>query len=143
LSELRRLRLRFLSQYEFRRHWGVDLLIELEADAAGSGSAKDLDGDLALGLRGIVQVDDGMDAFHNLTLYHRVPGESRVEVHDIGLEASIVEGSLDPGDKVSRDLLSEEHLNVRHVGSKSARNIKTVAVGRCSAVRAGTPTSVR
>lgn len=136
------LKLGFLSQYEFGGHGGVDLLIELETDAAGSGSDEDLDRNLALRLGGIVQVDDGMNPFHDLALHHRVPRKAGVDVHDIGLQASVMQRALDPGDKVSRDLLGEEDLHVRNVGSETARDIKTITVGRSSAVRAGTPTSI-
>lgn len=108
-------RLRLLSQHKLRRHGRVDALVEFEPDAAGSGPDEDLDGNLALRLGRIVQVDDRMNALDDLALYHSVAWEPGVEVYDVGLQASVVEGSLDPAHKVSRDLLEEEDLDIGHV----------------------------
>jgi hypothetical protein len=58
-------------------------LVELETDAATSRPDENLNRDLAIGLSGVVEINDGVNAFHNLALHHRFPGESRVDVHDI------------------------------------------------------------
>jgi hypothetical protein len=109
-----------LAHDEFGGDRGVDVLVQLEADAAAAGSVEDLYWDLALCLGGIVQIDDGVYAFHDLALQHRLAREPGVEVHDVGLEPLVMEGSLDPADKVSRDLLEKEDLDVGNVRAEPA-----------------------
>ncbi len=74
-----------LAHDELGGHRGVDVLVELEADAAAAGADEELDGDLALCLGAVVEVDDAVHAFGDLALQHRLPGEARVEVHDVRL----------------------------------------------------------
>jgi hypothetical protein len=131
-----------LAHDKFGGDRGVDVLVEFEADAAAAGAVEDLDRDLALCLGGVVQIDDGVYAFDDLALEHRLAGEPGVEVHDVGLEPFVMEGSLDPADKVSRDLLEKEDLDVGNVRPEPAGQIELAAVGRGSAVGARTPAPV-
>ena len=57
-----------LAHDELGGHWGVDVLVEFEADAAAAGADEELDGDLALCLGAVVEVDDAMHAFRDLAL---------------------------------------------------------------------------
>ena len=57
-----------LAHDELGGHWGVDVLVEFEADAAAAGADEELDGDLALCLGAVVEVDDAVHAFGDLAL---------------------------------------------------------------------------
>jgi hypothetical protein len=138
-----RCRLRLLSRDELGCDGGIHVLVQFEADAAASRSDEYLDGDLAFGLRAVIQIDDGIHTLDNLTLQHRLPREPRIEIHNIGLQPLVMESSLDPTDELSRDLLKQEDLHVGNICPKPARQVKPVTVGRGSAVRAGAPTPVR
>lgn len=142
LSKLRR-RLRLLPNHELRGDRRVDVLVELEADAVAARADKQLDGDLALGLGGKVEVDDAVHALGNLALHHGLARESGVDVHDIRAQALVVEGPLDPADKLARHLLQEQNLDVRHVSPEAAGQVEPIAIRRGTAVRAGTAPPVR
>lgn len=98
-------RLRFLSHHEFRGNGWINILVQLEPDAAAPRSDENLDGNFSLCLGTVVEIDDGMHALDHLPLHHRLPRKPRIEIHDIGFQPFVMEGSLDPADKFSRDLL--------------------------------------
>jgi len=50
---------------------------------------------------------------------------------------------LDPGDKVSRNLLEKKDLHIGHIGSKTAGQIEPIAVRRRPPMGAGAPPPVR
>jgi hypothetical protein len=104
LSEVMR-GLRLLPYHELRCDRRIDVLIQLEANAAASRSDKDLDGNLPLCLGSVVEVNNCMHAFGNLALEHCLPREPRIEVHNIRLQSLGMEGALHPADEIPRDFL--------------------------------------
>ena len=132
-----------LAHDELGGHGGVDVLVELEADAAAAGADEELDGDLALCLGAVVEVDDAVHAFGDLALQHRLPGKARVEIHDVRLQSFVVERALDPADEIPRHLLKQKDLHVGNVSAKAAGQVELVAVRWRAAVRTGAPAPVR
>lgn len=72
-----------------------------------------------------------------------IPRKARVKKHNIGLQSSIVEGTLNPTDEISLDFLQKEELNVRDIVSVTPWDIELVTLHTSTPMRTGTPTPIR
>ena len=105
----RHLRLGFGTSNELCCNMGVKIRILFKAGVVSSSrQVKYLQLNLGHGLLAAANFDDGLHALHDLTLDHKLAGESSAEEHDIDLEAAICEASLDPVNKASVNLLQQQ-----------------------------------
>lgn len=68
-------------------------------------------------------------------MYNSIPGEVGVEEHDVDLETSHREGTLDPLDEIPADFLQEKKLDIGDLAAVTARELQLVFRGRAPAVR--------
>ncbi len=134
-------RLGLFSQHQLGCCSRVEALVQLEADVGVSGADEDLDGNLTHLLGSEVEVNDAMHALKDLALDNGITGEPRIEVHSLSSKPPLMEDTLNPVNKFSRDLLDEEDLHIRDVVSIAAGQIDT-GIRRRATMRTRAPGSV-
>jgi hypothetical protein len=137
----RRRLLLFGPQYELCGNLGIQVLVIVEADAATSRTVEYPQGDLAGRRPTCVELDHPVDALDDEPLQNAIPRETRVEIHVVGFEATLIKGALNPADKVSLHFLEEDQLDIGNLVSVPLRDIKG-GLWRTASAWAGASTSV-
>jgi hypothetical protein len=65
-----------------------------------------------------------MDTFQNLSPNDSLQWESRVEEHDLNLDATTLHFTFNPRNKVSIQLFQEQDLNVRNISRVATGNLE-------------------
>jgi hypothetical protein len=82
-----------------------------------------------------------MDALCHLLLYDLIFGHPGVQVHDLSLQTSALEGRLHPVREIAMDIGLQNDLDIRNVSTIAFRDAE-VAVAARSAVRARAASAV-
>lgn len=98
----------------------VQILVLIEANIlAAPRPVKSLDGDFAHVLSPQIQLYDAVDTLSRLTLDDLVFWHAGMEEHGVCSQTFGLESSLDPGHKVSVEVVLEDELYIRHIGAVS------------------------